>query len=119
MSSKVVLEKRRPDTVISECRVRRGDASEKTRIGGLRQSLWGERASGSADKLVQRYRHGFPAARTFDAIVLPAERHAPIIGCDQPAVRDGNRLHLAWEPASCDLYCSAGARNWPMAEAAR
>src|SRR6266852_4002466 len=29
MSSKVVLEKRRPDTVISECRVRRRDASEK------------------------------------------------------------------------------------------
>src|SRR5258707_9638702 len=29
MSSKVVLEKRRPDTVISECRIRRRDASEK------------------------------------------------------------------------------------------
>src|SRR3984893_3896947 len=43
-----------------------------------------------ADKLVRRDRHGFPAVRTFDAIVLPAERHAPIIGCDQPAVRDGN-----------------------------
>jgi hypothetical protein len=26
-----------------------------------------------ADKLVWRDRHGFPAARTFDAIVLPAE----------------------------------------------
>jgi Group II intron, maturase-specific domain len=49
-----------------------------------------------ADKLVRRDRHGFPAARSFDAIVLPAERHAPIIGCDQPAVRDGNGLHLAW-----------------------
>ena len=49
-----------------------------------------------ADKLVRRDRHGFPAVRTFDAIVLPAERHAPIIGCDQPAVRDGNGLHLAW-----------------------
>jgi hypothetical protein len=22
-------------------------------------------------------------------------------------------LHLAWGPTSCDLYCSAGGRNWP------
>jgi hypothetical protein len=29
-------------------------------------------------------------AWTFDAIVLPEERHAPIIGCDQPALRDGD-----------------------------
>src|SRR5229473_1902672 len=117
MSSKVALEKRRPDTVISECRVRRRDASEKRGLAGLRQSPWGECASGSADKLVRRDRHGFPAARTFDAIVLPAERHAPIIGCDQPAVRDCNGLHLAWGPTSCDLYCSAGGRNWPDSEA--
>src|SRR5258708_6620075 len=113
MSSKVVLEKRRPDTVISECRVRRRDASKKRGLAGLRQSPWGERASGSADKLVRRDRHGFPAARTFDAIVLPEERHAPIIGCDQPALRDGDGLHPAWGPTSCDLYCSAGGRNWP------
>src|SRR6266481_2057591 len=98
--------------------VRRRDASEKRGLAGLRQSPWGERASGSADKLARRDRHGFPAARTFDAIVLPAERHAPIIGCDQPAVRDGNGLHLAWGPTSCDLHCSAGGRNWPIPAAA-
>src|SRR5712664_2860504 len=78
----------------------RRDASEKRGLAGLRQSPWGECASGSADKLVRRDRHGFPAhtawARTFHTIVLPAERHAPITGCDQPAVRDGKGLHLAW-----------------------
>jgi len=53
---------------------------------------------------VRRYRHGFPAARTFDAIVLPAERHPPIIGCDQPADHANARavieavLALAGEP---------------------
>src|SRR3984893_1238355 len=48
MSSKVGLEKRRPDTVISECRVHRREASEKRGLAGLRQSPWGERASGSS-----------------------------------------------------------------------
>src|SRR5215831_2981098 len=96
MSSKFVLEKRCPDTVISECRVCRRDASEKEGWQVSDQSPWGECASGSADKLVRRDRHGFPAARTFHTIVLPAERHAPIIGCDQPAVRDSKGLHLAW-----------------------
>src|SRR5258708_36386581 len=103
MSSKVVLEKRRPDTVISECRVRRRDASEKRGLAGLRQSPWGERASGWADKLVRRDRHGFPPARTFHTMVLPAERHAPIIGGDQPAGREGKGDHLAWR---ADRLCS-------------
>jgi hypothetical protein len=39
-----------------------------------------------------------------------------LIGCGQPAVRDGKGLHLACELTSCDLYCSAGGRNWPKAE---
>src|SRR5258707_13760304 len=51
----------------------RRDASEKRGLAGLRQSPWGECASGSADKLVRRDRHGFPAhtawARTFHTIV--------------------------------------------------
>ena len=112
MSSKVVLEKRRPDTVISECRVRRRDASEKRGLAGLAKVLW-ERASGSADRLVRLDRHGFPAARTFDAIVRPAERHAPIVDCDQPAVRDGNGLHLAWGQLPATFFATRAAGVGP------
>jgi len=43
------------------------------------------------DELVRCERHGFPAARTFDAIVLPAERHATVIGGDEPAIGDATR----------------------------
>ena len=56
----------------------------------------------SADKLVRAI-----------AMVFQRPGPAPIIGRDQPAVRDGNGLHLAWRPTSCDFYCSAGGRNWP------
>ena len=58
MSSKVALEKRRPGSVISKCRVRRRDASEKQGLAtakGLGESVHRE----SADKLVRRDRHGF------------------------------------------------------------
>src|ERR1019366_7140731 len=48
-----------------------------------------------ADKLVRCERHRFPAARTFDAIVLPAERHAAIISSDKPTVRDSNAMGVA------------------------
>jgi hypothetical protein len=47
------------------------------------------------DELVRRERHGFPAARTFDAIVLPAERHATIIGGDEPAIGDGDPVGVS------------------------
>jgi hypothetical protein len=45
-----------------------------------------------ADELVRRERHRLPAARTFDAIVPPAERHATIISGDETAVRDGDAM---------------------------
>src|SRR5229473_2889323 len=57
-----------------------------------------------ADELVRRQRHGFPAARTFDAIVLPAERHATIISRDEPAVRDGDAMGVAREIAQDLLW---------------
>jgi Phage integrase family len=47
------------------------------------------------DELVRRERHGFPAARTFDAIVLPAERHATVNGGDEPAIGDGDAVGVA------------------------
>jgi len=46
-------------------------------------------------KLVRLSVHGFPAARTFDAIVLPAERYATVIGGDEPAIGDGDAWVLA------------------------
>jgi hypothetical protein len=102
MSSKVGLEKRRPDTVISECRVHRRDASENEGWEVSAKALGESVHQEPADKLVRAI-----------AMVFQRPGPAPIIGCDQPAVRDGNGLHLAWGPASCDLYCSAGGRNWP------
>ena len=47
------------------------------------------------NELVRCERHGFPAARTFDAIVLPAERHATVIGGDEPAIGDGDAVGVA------------------------
>jgi hypothetical protein len=115
MSSKVVLEKRCPDTVISECRVCRRDASEKRGLAGLGQSPWGSV-------------HQDPRINSCGAIAMVSSGHdlpydspssgttRSLIGCDQPAVRVGKGLHLACELTSCDLYCSAGGRNWPKAE---
>jgi hypothetical protein len=57
-----------------------------------------------ADELVRRQRHRFPAAEPFDAIVLPAERHATIISGDQPAVRDGDAMGVAREIAQDLLW---------------
>jgi len=63
----------------------------------------------AADELVRRQRHGFPAAGTFDAIVLPAKGHATIIGGDESAVRDGDAMGVACEIAQDLLW----QRNWP------
>src|SRR5271157_2198844 len=56
------------------------------------------------DELVRVKPHGLPAARTVDAIVLPAERDAGVVGCNEAAVRDGDTVgvtgkiaqHLLW-----------------------
>jgi len=47
------------------------------------------------DELVRRQGHGFPAAGAFDAIVLPAERHATVIGGEEPAIGDGDAVGVA------------------------
>src|SRR6202162_703866 len=56
------------------------------------------------DELVRRERHGFPAARTFDAIVLPAERHATVIGGDEPAIGDGDAMGIARQVGEYGLW---------------
>ncbi len=43
------------------------------------------------DELVRVKPHGLPAVLAADAIVLPAERNGPVVGCNEAAVRDGNR----------------------------
>jgi hypothetical protein len=103
MSSKVGLEKRRPDPVISECRVHRRDASEKRGLAGLHQSPWGERASGIGGQTRARDRHGFPAART-----RPHHRPRPAGGSRWQRAAPGLAANFL-----CDFYCSAGSRNWP------
>src|SRR5271154_176373 len=57
-----------------------------------------------ADELVRRQLHRFPAARTFDTIVLPAVRHASIISSDEPAIRDGDAMSVAREIAQHLLW---------------
>ena len=48
---------------------------------------------------MRRERHGLPAARTFDAIILPAERHVTVIGGDEPAIGDGDAVGVARQVA--------------------
>ena len=47
------------------------------------------------DELVWVQGHRLPTFRAFDAIVLPVERHAAVVGCDQPPVRDGDAVCVA------------------------
>ena len=44
-------------------------------------------------------RHGLPAARTVDAVVLPAERDAGVVGRDETAIGDGDTVRIAGEIA--------------------
>jgi hypothetical protein len=44
------------------------------------------------DELVRVKPHRLPASRPVDAIVLPAERDAGVVGCNEAAVRDGDTV---------------------------
>jgi hypothetical protein len=46
-------------------------------------------------ELVRRERHGLPTARALNAVVLPAERDAAIVGGDEASVRDGDAVRVA------------------------
>jgi hypothetical protein len=43
-------------------------------------------------QLVRVKPHRLPTARTVDARVLPAERDAGVVGCNEAAVRDGDTV---------------------------
>ena len=51
------------------------------------------------DELVRVKPHRLPAARAVDAIVLPAERDAGVVGCNEAAVRDGDTMGVTGEIA--------------------
>src|SRR3974390_2948616 len=61
---------------------------------GWRQALGSPGQQKAADKLVRVKPHRLPTARTVDAIVLPPERDAGVVGCDEAAVRDGDTVGL-------------------------
>jgi hypothetical protein len=48
-------------------------------------------------------RHGLPTIRACDAIVLPAERDATIVGGDEASVRDGDAVRVAGQIAQHGL----------------
>ena len=51
------------------------------------------------DKLVRVKPHRLPAARAVDAIVLPTERDAGVVGGNEAAVRDGDTMRVTREIA--------------------
>jgi hypothetical protein len=51
------------------------------------------------DQLVRVKPHRLPAARAVDAMVLPAERDACVVGCNEAAVRDGDTMRVTGEIA--------------------
>ena len=53
----------------------------------------------AADELVRMKPHRLPAARAVDAIVLPAERNAGVVGCNEAAVRNGDTMSVTGEIA--------------------
>jgi hypothetical protein len=59
------------------------------------------------DELVRMKSHGLPAPRAVGAVVLPTERDAGIVGCNEVAVRDGYTMGVTAEisadlPGSCE-----------------
>jgi hypothetical protein len=63
----------------------------------------------AADELVRVKSHRLPAARAVDAIVLPAERDAGVVGCNEAAVRDGRVEAEALRQAAEDVARKAAA----------
>src|SRR5262245_51592502 len=61
------------------------------------------------DELVRVKPHRLPAARAVDAIILPAERDAAVIGCNEAAVRDRDTVGVTGEIAQ-DLFWSRERR---------
>jgi hypothetical protein len=66
----------------------------------------------SPDELVRMKPHRLPARRTVGAVVLPAERDAGVIGCNEVAVRDGDAVGAAGKIAQHLL----GSRERRLAE---
>src|SRR6266849_5537810 len=61
------------------------------------------------DELVRMKSHRLPAPRAVGAVVLPAERDAGVVGCNETAVRDGDTVGVTGEIAQ-DLFWSRERR---------
>jgi hypothetical protein len=83
LSARLVLASRPPAFARAGCVA---DAVE-----ALRQHVDQE----AADELVRRERHRLPALGAFDAVVLPAERDAAVVGRHQPAIGDRHAVRVA------------------------
>ena len=51
------------------------------------------------DELLRVKSHRLPAVRTVDAIILPAERDAGVVSCNEAAVRDSDPMGVTGEIA--------------------
>jgi len=49
------------------------------------------------DELARRHGHDLVARRSFDPVILDLERHALLVGADQPAVGDRDAVGVAGE----------------------
>src|SRR5216684_4970985 len=70
-------------------------AGEQAVVADAMESLGQYVDEKAADELADVERHRRAAARAFGPIVLDLERDAPLVDCDQTAVRDGDAVGVA------------------------
>ena len=70
-------------------------ARQQAVVADAVKALWQDMKHEAPDELGGRQRHGLVAARSFDPIVLVAERDANLVGLDQPAIGDGDAVRVA------------------------
>src|SRR5271166_5691477 len=59
----------------------------------------------SPDELMRMQPHRLPARRAVGAVVLPAERDAGVVGCNEAAVGDGDTVGVTGKIAQHLLMC--------------
>jgi hypothetical protein len=74
-----------------------GGAREEPVVADAMEALGQDMEQEAADELVRRERHGLVAIAPFEAIVLPCEGDALVVGRDQAAVGDRDAVGVARE----------------------
>jgi hypothetical protein len=69
----------------------------------------------AADELADVERHRRISAGAFDPVILDLERDAPLVDCDQAAVRDGDAVRVG-SGSRMAAIVAAKARNVTAAE---